>query len=117
MKWGAKRRKEQSNPLIYTKEINTKIDILEKFNSEKEYRDRLDKAEYLSSDYFQLEKQKEMIKEKLSLPRNSIIRYEKIRCSRNCIYDTHRYYYAYLWDGNSKKLKKKCIGKQLPLVS
>jgi hypothetical protein len=82
----AKRRKQQSNPLIYTKEINTKIDILEKFYSDKEYRDRLDKAEYLSSDYFQLEKieeQQEKIKEKLSLPRNSIIRYEKVRCSRN----------------------------------
>ena len=95
-------------------------DSLEKFYSDKEYRDRLDKAEYLSSDYFQLvkiEKQQEKIKEKLSLPQNSIIRYEKVRCSRNCIHDTHRYCYAYLWDGNSKKLKKKYIAKQLPLTS
>jgi uncharacterized protein (DUF342 family) len=83
----AKRRKERLNPLKNTlSKLIQNIDILEKFYSDKEYRDRLDKAEYLSSDYFQLEKieeQQEKIKEKLSLPRNSIIRYEKVRCSRN----------------------------------
>jgi uncharacterized protein with HEPN domain len=116
-----KRRKEQSNPLKHTlSKLIQNIDILEKFYSDKEYRDRFDKAEYLSSDYFQLEKieeQQEKIKQKLSLPRNGIIRYEKVRCSRNCIHDTHRYYYAYIWDGESKKLKKKYIGKQLPVTS
>jgi hypothetical protein len=43
--------------------------LLVKIYSDKEYRDRLDKAEYLSSDYFQLEKieeQQEKIKGKLS---------------------------------------------------
>ena len=116
-----KRRKERLNLLKHTlNKLIQNIDMLEKFYSDKEYRDRLDKAEYLSSDYFQLEKieeQQEKIKEKLSLPQNSIIRYEKVRCSRTCIHDTHRYYYAYIWDGNSKKLKKKYIGKQLPLIS
>jgi hypothetical protein len=29
----------------------------------------------------------------------------------------HYYYYSYVWDCNSKKLKKKYIGKQLPLPS
>jgi len=80
------RRKEQSNPLKNTlNKLIQNIDILEKFYSDKEYRVRLDKAEYLSSDYFQLEKieeQQEKIKEKLSLPQNSTIRYEKVRCSR-----------------------------------
>jgi len=116
-----KRRKEQSNPLKNTlSKLIQNIDILEKYYGDKEYRDRLDKAEYLSSDYFQLEKieeQQEKIKEKLSLPQNSIIRYEKVKCSKNCIHDTHRYYYAYIWDGNSKKLKKRYIGKQLPLIN
>ena len=55
-----KRRKERLNPLKHTlNKLIQNIDILEKFYSDKEYRDRLDKAEYLSSDYFQLEKIKE----------------------------------------------------------
>ena len=64
-----KRRKEQSNPLKNTlSKLIQNIDILE---LRQEYRNRPDKAEYLSSDYFQLEKieeQQEKIKEKLSLP-------------------------------------------------
>ena len=58
-----RRRKEQSNPLKYTLRK-----LIQKFYSDKEYRDRLDKAEYLSSDYFQLvniEKQQEKIKERV----------------------------------------------------
>jgi hypothetical protein len=55
------------------------------------------------------------LKEKLNLPENSTIRYEKVKCSKNCRHNTHRYYYAYIWDSSNKKLKKKYIGKQLPL--
>ena len=92
------RRKEESNPLKNTlNKLIQDIDSLEKYYGDKEYRDRPEKAEYLSSDYFQLEKivkQQEKVKEKLSLPRNGIIRYEKIKCSKNCIHDTHRYCYA-----------------------
>ena len=55
------------------------------------------------------------MKEKLNLPESSTIRYEQVTCSKDCRHDTHRYYYAYTWDCNSKKLKKKYIGKQLPL--
>ena len=56
-------------------------------------------------------KQEEKVKEKLNLPQNSLIRYENVRCSKLCKHDTppHRY-------TNTKELKKKYIGKQLPLV-
>jgi hypothetical protein len=69
--------------------------------------------------YFELENidgQQIRLKEKLDLPQNRIIIYEKVRCSKNCDHDTHQYYYAYIWDSNSKK-SKKYVGKQLPLPS
>jgi hypothetical protein len=71
-----------------------------------------------SSEYFEIERiyeQEEKVKEKLNLPQNCTIRYEKVKCSKDCKHDTHQYYYAYIWDCDSKKLKKKYIGKQLPL--
>jgi hypothetical protein len=71
-----------------------------------------------SSEYFELEniyEQDIKMKEKLNLPESSTIRYEQVTCGKDRIHDTHRYYYAYTWDCNSKKLKKKYIGKQLPL--
>lgn len=58
--------------------------------------------------------QDKKVKEKLNSPQNSTIKYEKVRCCKDCKHDTHRYYYAYNWDCDSKK-KKKYIGKQLPL--
>jgi hypothetical protein len=95
------------------------LDNLEKFYTDREYRNRLVKsARYPSSEYFQLEHiddQDRKLKEKLNLPENSTIRYEKVKCCKDCKHDTHRYYYAYFWDCDSKKLKKKYIGKQLPL--
>jgi hypothetical protein len=55
------------------------------------------------------------LKEKLNLPENTAIKYEKVKCYKDCKHDTDQYYYAYRWECSSKKLKKKCIGKQLPL--
>jgi len=52
---------------------------------------------------------------KLNLPQNSTIKYGIVKCCKDCKHNTHRYYYAYIWDYNSKKLRKKYIGKQLPL--
>jgi uncharacterized protein with HEPN domain len=111
-------RAKLSNPRHMLKKLIQDIDNLEKFYRDKEYRNKLESASYLSSEYFELERiyeQEEKVKEKLNLPQNSTIRYEKIRCCKDCEHDTHRYYYAYIWDCNSKKLKKKYIGKQLPL--
>jgi hypothetical protein len=110
--------KEPSNPRSVLKKLIQDIDNLEKFYTDREYRNRLvSTANYPSSEYFRLEdiyEQEKKVKEKLNLPQNSIIKYEKVKCSRKCGH-THRYYYAYIWDCNSKKLKKKYIGKQLPL--
>jgi hypothetical protein len=96
------------------------IDNLEKFYTDREYRNKLESASYLSSGYFELERIYEhdkKVKEKLNLPENSTIKYEKVKCCKDCKHDTHRYYYAYSWNCDSKKLKKKYIGKQLPLPS
>jgi ribosomal protein L37AE/L43A len=112
-------RAELSNPRHMLKKLLQDIDNLEKFYTDREYRNRLVKsARYPSSEYFQLEKiydQEEKVKEKLNLPQNCTIRYEKVKCCKDCKHNTHQYYYAYIWDCDSKKLKKKYIGKQLPL--
>jgi hypothetical protein len=100
------------------KKLIQDIDNLEKFYRDKEYRNKLESASYLSSEYFELERiyqQEEKVKGKLNLPQKCTIRYEKVKCSKKCKHNTHQYYYAYIWDCNSKKLKKKYIGKQLPL--
>jgi hypothetical protein len=55
------------------------------------------------------------LKEKLNLPENSTIKHENVRCRKDCKHNTHYYYHAYFWDCDSKKLKKKYIGKHLPL--
>jgi hypothetical protein len=111
--------KEPSNPRSVLKRLIQDIDNLEKFYTDREYRNRLvSAASYPSSEYFQLEhieEQEKKVKEKLNLPLNSLIKYEKVKCSKKCGH-THRYYYAYIWDCNSKKLKKKYIGKQLPFL-
>jgi hypothetical protein len=108
-----------SNPRNKLKKLLQDSDNLEKFYRDKEYRNKLElEARYPSLEYVQLEnilEQAKKVKEKLNLPENSTIKYEKIKCCKDCKHNTHRYYYAYFWDCNSKKLKKKYIGKQLPL--
>jgi hypothetical protein len=107
-----------SNPRNKLKKLLQGSEALEKFYSDKEHKIKLESASYLSSEYFELERmyeQEEKVKEKLNLPQNCTIRYEKVKCCKDCKHDTHRYYYAYIWDCNSKKLKKRYIGKQLPL--
>jgi hypothetical protein len=79
--------KEESNPRYVLKKLLQDIDNLEKFYSDKEFRKRLVSANYPSSEYFQLEdiyEQDEKVKEKLNLPQNSTIKYEKVKCSKNC---------------------------------
>jgi len=107
-----------SNPRHMLKKLSQDIDNLEKFYTDREYRNKLESVSYLSSEYFELERiyeQEEKIKEKLNLPQNCTIKYEKVRCCKDCRHNTHQYYYAYFWDCSSNKLKKKYIGKQLPL--
>ena len=115
------RKLEESNPRYRIEKAIQDLHNLEKYYIDTEYRNSLRSADYLSSEYFELEniyKQGEKVKKKLNLPQNSLIRYEKVRCSKYCRHNTppHQYFYAYIWDSNSKKLKKKYIGKQLPLV-
>lgn len=116
-----RRELEETNPRYRIEKAIHDLHKLEKYYVDVEYRNSLKSAEYPSSECFELEniyKQEEKVQERLSLPQNSLIRYEKIRCSKYCKHNTppHQYYYAYIWDSSSKKLKKKYIGKQLPLV-
>ena len=115
------RKLEESNPRYRIEKVIQDLHKLEKYYVDTEYRNSLVSADFPSSEYFELEniyKQEEKVKEKLNLPQNSLIRYEKVRCSKYCKHNTppHQYFYAYIWDSSSKKLKKKYIGKQLPLV-
>lgn len=108
----------RSNPRYLLQKLLKDIEDLERFYKDKEYRNKLESAIYPSLEYFQLEnigKQEEKLKEKLGIPQSSTIKYQKVRCSKDCRHTTHWYYYAYIWDSTSKKLKSKYIGKQLPL--
>ncbi|MGA9842638.1 MAG: hypothetical protein WBQ25_10015 [Nitrososphaeraceae archaeon] len=117
-----KRREfEELNPRYRIEKAIQDLHNLERYYVDAEYRNGLLLADFPSSGYFELaniHKEEEKVKERLSLPRNSLIRYEKVRCSKHCTHNTpsHQYYYAYTWDSSSKRLKKKYIGKQLPLT-
>jgi hypothetical protein len=107
---------------MHKKSTNTRMArMLHERRDHVEYRNSLASASYPSSEYFELEniyKQEEKVKQRLNLPQNSLIRYDKVKCSKHCKHNNppHQYYYAYIWDSCSKRLQKKYIGKQLPLV-
>jgi hypothetical protein len=117
-----KRREfEELNPRYLIEKSIQDLHNLEKYYVDAEYRNSLVSANYPSSEYYELEnirKQEVKLKEKLNLPQNSLIKYETVKCSKHCKHNTppHQYYYAYIWNLSSKKLEKKYIGKQLPLV-
>ena len=89
---------------------------LERYIKDDKYRKKLENSFYPSNDYYELfdilglEK---IIKEKIGITENATIKYEKIKCSKDCIHD-HQYFYAYYWDPKTRKLKKKYLGKHLP---
>ena len=117
-----RREFEESNPRYRIEKAIQDLHNLERYYVDAEYRNSLISAKYPSSEYCELEnicKQEAKVKERLNLPQNSLIRYEKVRCSKHCKHNTppHQYYYAYIWDLSSKRLNKKYIGKQLPLVT
>ena len=76
-----------SNPRRMLKKLLQDIDNLEKFYTDREYRNKLESASYLYSEYFELERiyeQDRKVKEKLNLPENSTIKYEKVKCCKDC---------------------------------
>jgi hypothetical protein len=98
---------EESNPRYLIEKSIQDLHKLERYYVDVAYRNRLRSANYLSSEYFELEnilKREEKVKERLNLPQNSLIRHEKVRCSKYCKHNTppHQYYYAYIWDSSSK---------------
>jgi hypothetical protein len=63
--------KSSSDPKYMLKKLIQDIDNLEKFYTDKEYKNKLESARYLSSEYFGLEniyEQDRKLKEKLNLP-------------------------------------------------
>jgi hypothetical protein len=82
-------------------------DNLERFYKDKEYRERI------SSDHFELDhlyEQDRRLKQRLNLPENSTIRLETVKDSNRS------YWHAYFWMPQLKKLKKRYIGKSLPIL-
>ena len=87
-----KRREfEESNPRYLIEKSIQDLYNLEKYYVDLEYKNSLISASYPSSEYFELEniyKQEKKVKEGLNLPQNSLIRYEKVRCSKHCNHNT-----------------------------
>ena len=109
----ATERKRLQNAYVYD---NSR---LEKFIANKQYRNELLETSRVSQlcvefyEFRELTKFEKMVKEKLKVPPNANIRYDKVKCSKDCKHD-HKYFYAYFWDSVERKLKKKYIGKKLP---
>ena len=112
-----KREQEELTPEYLYMKLKEDMPKLERFFKDKEYRNLLLTSDYHSYEYYQLTDLvglEKRVKEKLGIPVNSIIRYERIKCSKHCSHKSHQYFYAYFWDSNLRKLKKKYIGKKLP---
>jgi hypothetical protein len=109
-------RQVKYSPKYLLQRLEEDMPKLEKFIIDNKYRDKLQNAYYHSEDHYEflniygLEKR---VKEKIGIPENATIKYEKVKCSKKCKHD-HQYFYAYYWDSNTKKLKKKYIGRELP---
>jgi hypothetical protein len=109
--------REQKLSLQYLfQKVKEDMPKLEKFIIDSKYREKLLNLPYYSQeryelfDIFGLEK---IVKEKIGVPENAAIKFEKVKCSKKCNHN-HQYFYAYYWNSTTKKLRKKYIGKQLP---
>ena len=89
------------------RKLSQDSDNLERFYKDKEYRERI------SSDHFELDhlyEQDRRLKQRLNLPENSTIRLETVKGSNRS------YWHAYFWNPELRKLKKRYIGKSLPVL-
>lgn len=104
---------ELSDPGYLLLHLKDDVLELEKYIQDEKYRNEIEESwnRYKITDLYELESK---IKEKLDLPKHSSIRWDKVKCSKSCKH-THHYFYAYFHDSNLNKLKKKYIGKHLPL--
>jgi hypothetical protein len=131
---------ELSNPFIAIDALRKDMEIFENFIKDPEYRkrynqikntgampiydidgrlitdDNINDYKYGAPDLMHL---KRLILDRIGLPSNTSFRYEKIKCLKKCSTRgcRHEYYYffAYYWDSKNKKLKKKYLGRNLPL--
>jgi hypothetical protein len=107
---------EKYSPSNICDKIKEDMPKLERYIIDSTYRKKLLDSPYLSQEYhefFDILGLEKIIKEKIGIPENATIKYEKVKCSRKCIHN-HQYFYAYYWNPTTKKLKKKYIGKELP---
>lgn len=106
--------------LLNALECKLENSMLERFVTDKEYRKELaNYPSYMSVEFFELRALTQLekkIKVKFNIPEDARIRFERVKCCKTCIHN-HKYFYAYFWNANSRKLKKKYIGKTLPVIS
>ena len=88
---------------------------LERFIKDDKYRKKIENSLYprYNPELFDIIGLEKLVKEKIGIPENATLKYEKVKCSKDCEHG-HHYFYAYYWDSNTKKLRKKYIGKRLP---
>ena len=78
---------------------------LERFIKDDKYRKKLENSFYprYNPELFDIVGLEKIIKQKIGIPENATLKYEKVKCSRKCIHD-HQYFYAYYWNSNTKKV-------------
>lgn len=98
-----------------SQKIKEDMPKLERFIKDDKYRKKLENSLYprYNPELFDILGLENLVKQKIGIPENATIKYEKVKCSRDCIHN-HEYFYAYYWNPITKKLRKKYIGKELP---
>ena len=98
---------EKYSPAMLSQKIKEDMPKLERFIKDDKYRKKLENSFYprYNPELFDILGLEKIVKEKIGIPENATIKYEKVKCSKVCKHD-HEYLYAYYWDSKTKKLRK-----------
>src|SRR5215211_5653319 len=86
-------RKQKLSPEYLFQKVKEDMPKLEKFIIDSKYREKLQNSPYHSQERYELfdiwglEK---LVKEKIGIPENAIIKFEKVKCSKQCNHN-HQY--------------------------
>lgn len=106
---------EKYHPSNIRNKVKEDIPKLERYIKDDKYRKKLENSliPYSNPELFDILGLEKLVKEKIGIPENATLKYEKIKCSKDCIHN-HEYFSAYYWNPITRKLRKKYIGKELP---
>ena len=96
---------EKYSLAFLSQKIKEDMPKLERYLKDDEYRKKLENSLYprYNPELFDIVGLEKIVKQKIGIPENATIKYEKVKCSRECRHH-HQYFYAYYWNSNTKKV-------------